>query len=73
MQSFPQTQQAAPTFSSYAQAQAPKPQNNMYGGLVNLSNLGGQQQPTQSSGFGTFQSQQAPKKDAFSGLLSSQW
>ncbi len=48
----------------------------MYGGLVNLSNLGnGSSNSGIGGGFGNFQqsSSQGPKKDAFSGLMSDQW
>jgi len=49
----------------------------MYGGLVNLNNLGGASMAHSSNnGFGTFggaPSQQQKKGDVFSGLMSGQW
>lgn len=46
----------------------------MYGGLVNLNNLGGASH-TSNNGLGTFGGapNQQKKGDSFSGLMSGQW
>jgi hypothetical protein len=44
----------------------------MYGNLVNLSNLNGQQQAATTGGYGAFSGggQQTQQRDKFGGLLS---
>ncbi|TNV80489.1 hypothetical protein FGO68_gene7922 [Halteria grandinella] len=75
---------STPSFMQSKPAQPVQQQatGNLYGGLVNLSNLGGQSSAGQGNGFGDFSmgggsstsaQNGQQKKDAFSGLMGTAW